>query len=112
MVDFEEGNWMVHQSGQPCFIKKLIKRSASTGRGGGLFAIDYRVMLPYVEAWDKFADVDGNKKMKTFKNPSDDNTSEYPLLKIKSKNDKEVILSVLGEDNEPLELKIFADRKK
>jgi len=110
LQDVELGAWVLHQSGQPGIMRKHSKKSIGTGRGGGgKYNIDYRLALPFVEAFDKFTDINGLKEITTFPKPKE---PSYLVLSIDEESDKEyILLSALDDGYNQIQLKIGKRRE-
>jgi len=110
LQELDQGHWVLHQSGQPGIMRKHAKKNIGTGRGGGKYNIDYRLALPFVEAFDKFTDVNGMKDIVTFPKPPE---TLYLVITIDDKSDKEhILLSVLDDTYKQMQLKVGRKREK
>lgn len=104
----DQGDWLLHATGQPAVIRKFTKRNAGSGRGAARYEFDFKLALPWVQAWDRFSGVTGSKEITTFPRPPD-----HPHLLIGHTETEDFIFcTVLNDVNEHMPVRIQKKRTR
>jgi len=106
--NLNQGDWMMHHTGQPGVIRKMSSKNRGCGRGASRYEFDFRLALPLVAAWESFSGIPAAKSYTVFKKPAD----HLHLFLGHTESEDFHHITVLNDLSEPMTVRINKDRYK